>query len=786
MSERELRKQLTIMVYSFIFKKILPTMDGSYKIGNIEYAIKLNSIMNKRSKEGYKDTFFESFDLFEAKSEPNLVKDSNFNNWVNGTSNPKSYEIINALIEYVYETCQAEERLLHLKIELLSVITNTAFSDFCENRIDRLIEEWIDSLRAGSDITSIFYVLKNVLYLLKDKNRHIAFLLHSHHRQSLTIETTSEMSMDIAEQTLSIESEASEAFHTEKTEDAITVETAKRKFKLPIYLVGIGSVVFIFLLFLFVNQILSDQPKNSSASTNTAIVSVDINADSALTNNDTIPSTLALDQTNQKSNLTADAISSTPSISELNAPLILEPVSGLVYDYTALHVKWESVELATTYDLALKNATTEEIILEEKDIHSTEYTIDSKYLLHGAEYKLYIIAKMDYSSSESSIVNFTVKPLESPTILTPIHLNELKMSDISVKWTDTSESDTYKIVVTDIERWVKVYEKEYINATSCILDQSIFIPGISYRIYLCSQNSSSESIPNYIDIKIAPLESPVITAPIHNTILDGSNVTLTWEKVDFASYYKVDILETNSWETVYSDDTIYDTTLTLDHSLFKIGGSYRIYLFSLLGTSSSTPTYLDLKAPELLPPEITQPQNNAILPLAPITITWNKNLYADTYTIVMTDTTTWEQVIGQTDITDASFVIDKSLLSIGSTYRIYVKSNSDGIISAPNYIDIKIDGLPIPNVLIPKRNTTYEDQDISIEWEPISYITTYKITITDLSTWQPVYTNSEYTSERITVDKKLLQRGNSYRVYIQSIMGTYESEPAIIDFTLTP
>lgn len=774
MRDQELRKQLTIMVYSFIFKRILPTMDGKYKIGNIEYSEKLNHLIRKHSKEGYKKTIFESFDLIESHSQINPVKDSNFNNWINGTSNPKNYAIINAVIEYVYETCESEEKLIHLKMELLGVVSSLALLDYSDHLIDGIIENWKSTLKNDVSIDDVSRIFKEVLYLLKDKNRHISYLLHQRHELAATSET--------------IYLESSENSENSGIEDVFSVSSvpilpAPMKVKTqqkPRLIFGFLGMLMISFILIFGNQLLFDQPAKSSE---VAIVEEDT---TPLEQSETVPSEPETNMSSPAQTMKIDEINNIPTEVELTPTIILFPTPDITVKYEPLQLAWEPVEAASSYDVAIKDTISDDIIFESKGVLDTSLTIDSKFLLHGAQYKLFIISRKDFSSSNAAVLPFSVEKLESPVITSPKTLSAYKLSDIVVNWKEITGADTYKIVVTDKVRWVKVFEKNYISETTTTIDKSVLFPGIEYRIYIASQNSSIESVPNYIDIRIDKLDSPLIISPTNNSTLGKEDFELQWSPVDLAASYMLEILETNTWEKVFSQDGIKETRLSIDHSLFQIGGSYRFYLFAKIGTASSDPVYLDLKAPELTPPKLIAPINSAVLPLTSIEVTWHASPFADTYKLVVTDTITWETVLSLEHIEGQTATIDKSLLNINGTYRIYIMSNSGSLTSVPNYIDIRVESLPIPKILSPKRNTQFSDQDIRIEWGPSPYITTYKITVTDLSSWTAVYSNNSLMAEDIVIDKNLLQKGGSYRIYIQSVSGTLESEPAYIDFSLQP
>lgn len=793
MNEKDLRKQLTVMVYSFIFKRILPTMDGVYKIGNIEYANSLNQLLKRRISGDFTDTVFSDFDLITTPKSLDIVKESNFNNWVNGTSNPKSFDIINALLEYVYESTQSPAKELQLKHELLAVIDHTSFSEYNNHLIDSIIEQW--SLRLKSDIETVelFRIFKDVLYLLKDKNRHLSFLLHQKQEQILfEVDVPSTVNMDVSDDTVYdtvlenehllpiVENQINDEENTEKPKQASNglfqdIAHFYRSHKKVSLFVSISLLCFV--LFLGLNTIHNLSKVNSEV----IIETTDLTAEEKPENlNDSDTSA----QIVSEPEVTMNTVSSRPTDDDLVPPTVTYPTSGSLLTYEPVTIQWDKVDIADAYDVSLVNVITGEIVYDVKNIRDLSAIIDTKYFYHDTEYTIYVIAKKDSSSSEATVIPIRFEAIEAPKLLAPQDHSIIDLSDVTVTWKQEQGAATYKIVVTDLTRWVNVYEKAYIDSTSCILDQSLFVPGNKYRIYVSSQNTASESKPNYLDIEFNPLAAPVVISSVNLSLLSTGGTTVQWNPVPFAGSYKIDIMETNTWEKVLSKDGILDTSFNLDASLFKIGGTYRIYLFATLAKASSEPAYIDITAPELSAPVIKQPANNTTLPLADLTINWDAYPYSQFYTVVVMDTIAWEPVITYEKVLETSVTLDKTLLKINGTYRIYVKSNAGDLVSAPNYVDIQIEGIKKPDILTPKMNTVFDDQTITIQWAPITYITTYKVTITDLSTWEQIYSDPGLMAESFTVDKGLLKKGGSYRVYIQAIVGDTESEPSILDFSL--
>ena len=762
MNERELRKQLTVMVYGMIFKKVLPTSDGLERIGNIEHANRINRLIEDRSIEGYEDSQFSYLELYQKSNDSvkNPVKENNFNNWVNGTSNPKNYQIINALIEYVADCCVSPERQRLLAYELTTIITSDVFRLYTHERIESYILEWKEAL-LSPHMTAIetVRILKELLYLLKEKDRHIAYLLH---RGSDVVAITNSLSNDAS--------------------STLTSSPLSSKKRSITYISLFAITLTLILCTTFsLSKLNNDTKSDLQDGTDSKDVYASDNSSSSFeyeildqVDHETLPKAQLVENLNE--------ISALPSSEDLHMPNLIHPKQNSTIPYDNLTISWAAVQQANNYQIVLINRKGQEVVFEQKGISSETITIDQKYFLHGEYYDILLTAYQGDSHSESAKATVQIEPLLPPVFITPSHDLEMNIGSIEVHWSIVEGADSYSIIVTDTSRWVKIYEKKYIVQNHISLDESLFLPGVTYRIYLASENSSIDSQPNYIDVTFKELEPPQIISPLNNTILTDDSLFLQWSSVKSSSNYRLDIVETNTWDTVYTRTGILDTELIVDSKIFQPGGTYRVYIFALLGTYSTAPSYIDLIGSQLSAPEIKAPMDGALLPPDDLRIDWTAIPEASSYNLMVKDLHTWEPILELKSISDTSVLLDKALLSLGHPYRIYLSSMSGDIETAPNYIDFQFEDAQIPSIISPLRNSTFSEQDVLIEWQPINYITTFRLTLTDTNTWDNIIENERIKNEQFTIKSNLLTPGHSYRFYVQSIFGDMESSPTYIDF----
>ncbi len=187
---------------------------------------------------------------------------------------------------------------------------------------------------------------------------------------------------------------------------------------------------------------------------------------------------------------------------------------------------------------------------------------------------------------------------------------------------------------------------------------------------------------------------PEILTPKHDSLRPSGSIELTWTSSGWAETYAVAVTDTASWQQIYLRRDIRDTAVTLDASLFRSGGQYRLFVLSARGSEETAPGYVDIRIEDLAPPTISAPTDVALLPLSDLTVRWDAVPEADGYAIEVKDVTTWSTLVTQTSVQDTQFALDRSLFAAGGQYRIYVLSKRGQITSRPSYVTVTFEREP--------------------------------------------------------------------------------------------
>ncbi len=612
MSQMNSRKYLLCLIYKVIFKEIYPI-----DVGNAIHADKINSYSKQRKLKGYNYDDYEflrlhvdsAIDLPEFYFE---INEGNFHNWMNGISSPKHLILINSILEYLIDSCKDKGKCDLLKDRVLKIIKSDEFNQYTGDLIKINVDAWIVKIE-NNDRETLFRATKEILYLLKNKDKFIPYLV----RESQTNETIEKPAVEFVK--CASDSHENTTYIIDDN-TPISTKIIKKNYT-KIKLVSITILVILMpLTFGIISLYKNSDIINNSIKTlaNSPMKSANV-FNTYKKQNNTIDNSShetlfpAQNKSTSASNIPKNInpvtkLSPTPFIEtksttqsyinlsamDLLPPEIISPMNGIILPLSELEVQWKTVDPATSYSLTVTDTDIWEKVLTTHNIKGNSQILDKSLFKPGRSYRIYVQAAIGEELSKPNYIDINIEALLPPKILSPINGIIVPLSNISVQWEPVTSATGYTLVVTDTNKWENIFANYKIDTTSFELDKSLFEFGGDYRIYVSSAVDQDFTAPNYIDISIEDLASPVITNPANGNLLPLEDIKIQWEPVTSASSYSVTVTDTLSWTNIFSQLNVTDNYILIDKSLLK-AGNYRIYLHSTNGSVLSEAAYIDIE-----------------------------------------------------------------------------------------------------------------------------------------------------------------------------------------------
>jgi large repetitive protein len=407
--------------------------------------------------------------------------------------------------------------------------------------------------------------------------------------------------------------------------------------------------------------------------------------------------------------LVLQLLSPTASVLGAENETILPP-SNLVYTEISPDdgkLSWNSVFGATSYNVY--GIIDGQLILLGNS-KTTNYSLNN--LTEGSYSFVVSSLSGDFESGPNAPVNIEIT---YPDMIAPASLSHLFQNgnDIVLSWTASQYAQSYNVYQISEEGIPTL-----LNTT----------PSSKYTITNSEEGSFSYSVSAVNSLYgESALSAPVkvsVTKPIMSnpanlsfTVTNGSDITLKWNSVSFATGYKI-------YEIINGEEVLQSAvTTTSTKFINKSAGdyTYKVYSYSdRFGQSSNgTEVSLTVSSISMVPPSnVTSKVQN----INDIVLTWGSVPYATGYNIYQV--VNGEKIL-KSKVT-ATTVTYTNLPGGDYAFEIYSYSDRFGESVEGNLISLTVDTI----TMVPPTNITSKIQngnDVVLSWEAAANITNYKI-----------------------------------------------------------
>lgn len=412
-------------------------------------------------------------------------------------------------------------------------------------------------------------------------------------------------------------------------------------------------------------------------------------------------------------------------------------------------ISWTSAGNAEYYTVAVRDLTTDRLVVNNETVNGRSYTLRSSKLSVGHEYRVAVTAYNDYGKRSGGEAVFSVVG-EQPgsfSISSPKSGSQYASGkDVSISWTSASNANNYVVAVRDLTTNSLIVDSETVNGRSYTLRSSKLSKGHEYRVSVIAVNNQGKRSGGEVLFTVAGGEQPgefYITSPQNGSqYQSGNNISISWTASNNADYYVVAVRDLTTDSLVVNNEKVSGRSYTLRSSKLSKGHEYRIAVMSYndQGKRSGGEVLVGV-AGEERPGEfnITSPQNGSRYQADNnISISWTASNNADYYVVAVRDLTTDSLVVNNEKVSGRNYTLRSSKLSKGHEYRIAVMSYNDQGKRSGGEALVSVAGGNQPGEFLltaPMSGNLFEKgANVLVSWTSASNADYYEVTVRDLTT----------------------------------------------------
>jgi hypothetical protein len=345
-----------------------------------------------------------------------------------------------------------------------------------------------------------------------------------------------------------------------------------------------------------------------------------------------------------------------------------------------------------------------------------------------------------------------------PSLLFPANGSTGQPTSLTLRWHASAGTQTYHAQVsTDSNFTTFLVNDSTLTDTSRALSSLSFSTKYYWRVRAKNGvGASAFSSPFNFTTQFQPPPAPTLVFPSNGQANVPISVTLTWNVVNGASTYRVQVATDPNFTTgiVVDDSTLTTTSRAIGPLVNNTQYFWHVRATNPGGSGpySTTFNFTTIVLPPPAPGLLSPPDGALNIPLAP-TMTWSSAPTASSYRLqVARDTLFSTLVVDDSSITGTSRQIGP--LSSNTVYYWRVRAKNIGGIGpySSRFRITTTPAPPAPNLVLPADSTTRLSQTPTFVWESVPVATSYTLQIaTEPNFSSPIVNDSTITDTTQTV-----------------------------------
>jgi hypothetical protein len=405
------------------------------------------------------------------------------------------------------------------------------------------------------------------------------------------------------------------------------------------------------------------------------------------------------------------------------APILIAPNDLATITSTPFEMSWNIVPEATSYSVQLATDSNFTNIVNTVSVSigtSTQYWSGS-----GTYYwRVRGVTGMD-NGIWSVVRQFTIEALPAPNLVAPADNFSTTNPDVDFSWDAVNTATSYQIQIADGNDFSTIVHDQTVNTLSHT--HQLTISDVYYWRVRGIGNTGYGTWSAVRQFTIEALPAPTLVAPTDNFLTTNPDVDFSWDAVNTATNYQIQIADDNDFSTIVHDQTV--NTLSHTHQL-AIPDVYYWRVRGIGNTGNGTWSVVRQFTIEALPaPNLVAPTDNFLTTNPEVNFSWDAVNTATSYQIQIADSNDFSTIVHDQTVTT---LLHTHQLTIPDVYYWRVRgigSTGNGTWSVVR--QFTIEALPAPNLVAPTDNFLTTNPDVDFSWDAVNTATNYQIQIAD-------------------------------------------------------
>ncbi|MFA7626199.1 MAG: GEVED domain-containing protein, partial [Candidatus Kapaibacterium sp.] len=437
----------------------------------------------------------------------------------------------------------------------------------------------------------------------------------------------------------------------------------------------------------------------------------------------------------------------------LTAPTLTNPSDNAINIAFNTNLIWNQVQDADNYQIQISTVSDFSSLVKEQTQTASSYNLSNITLQYSTKYYWRVRAKSGSDNGPwSSIRNFTTEPipLTAPVLINPSD-NAINIAlNSSLTWNLVQDADNYQIQISLVSDFSTLIKEQIQSALSYDLTNVTLQYSTKYfwrvRAKRSSENGPWSSTRNFTSEPI-PLSAPVLTGPSDNSSNIPFNENLTWNSVQGADSYRVQISENSNFSTLTKEHVTNNLTYSLSNVSLQYSTKYFWRVRAIRGDEdgpwATAFNFTSIPEPLTAPIQV-YPENLSVGIALNSTLIWQAVESAENYQIQVAFSSSFAVTLA--DITQSSLNLALSSFNAQYSKKYFWRVRAirgDDIGPWSNKFSFSTEAEPLlaPALSSPSDNEQNVTLDANLTWSAVQGAEQYRIQISEYSDFSDLIQN---------------------------------------------
>jgi hypothetical protein len=451
-------------------------------------------------------------------------------------------------------------------------------------------------------------------------------------------------------------------------------------------------------------------------------------------------------------------------------PILSSPADAAVNQEVDLTLEWNSAADAESYDYEIASDSEFSSVIDNGNTESTSQLITG--LNYSAPYYWRVRSVIGEQYSDwSEEWSFTTKDVPVPDLTSPANNTTDTEIDLTLSWQSNSEADSYTVQVSENSDFSADFVNQNLTSTDFVLSDLDYNKTYYWRVNI-NANGQTGDWSNVWEFTTKPIAVPTLSSPADAALNQEVDLTIEWNSAADAESYDYEIASDSEFTSVIDNGNTESTSQLITGLNYSAPYYWRVR--SVIGEQHSDWSQEWRFTTKDVPvPVLSSPANNSTDTEIDLTLSWQSNIEADSYTVQVSENSDFSAHFVNQNITSTDYILNN--LDYNTTYYWRVNITANG--QTGEWSDVwsfTTKPIAVPTLSSPADAALNQNIDLTLEWNSAADVESYDYEIASNSEFTSVIDNgnTESTSQLVTG----LNYSDTYYWRVRSVIGEQHSD----------